>query len=130
MPFSGGRASPRAACQMTSVWSVGWSRVRWRDVTNAESRTLTDTFAPSRGRAAGARDALRERQQGALDHLPVVGVDIERVLVADRLRGVAAADDRRIDAASSLRQDRTLLAEAAHEQVIGQARQVADGRTP
>ena len=58
---------------------------------------------PDPGGAQPAGDAVGHRQQRPLDDLAVGRVDVERVLVADRLRRVAVVDRVGIDAARSRR---------------------------
>ena len=53
-------------------------------------------------------------------------VDVERVLVADRLRRVAVVDRVGVDAARPLDERRAVLAEPAHDDVRRQRREVAD----
>ena len=94
MPRMCGVASAMAVRQITWVWSVGSSSVRWRvTVSKCESRTLTLTVAALQaGRAEAPGDALGEGQQGALELLGIARVDGEGVLVADRLRLHPVAD--------------------------------------
>ena len=128
MPRQCGRASSSAARKITSVSSVGTGRVRWREVvTKALSRTFT---AIVRARTlAGAEppgDAVREGQQCPLEQLGARRVDIERVLVADRLGRFAVRHRGGVDASGAGRQDRTLAPEAPRQQVVRQRREVAD----
>ena len=58
-----------------------------------------DGPGPNPGRPEPAGDAFGHREQRPLDHLRVAGVDVERVLVTDRLGRVAVVDRIGIDPA-------------------------------
>ena len=80
------------------------------------SRILTVTVAgPDAGRAQPAGDAVGHREQRPLDDLRVGRVDVERVLVADRLRRIAVVDRIGVEAARPVDERRAVLAEPPHE---------------
>ena len=118
-PRTSGRARSSAARKIGSVRSVGSGSVRWRVIVrNDESRILTVTVAartPDCPKPPG--DAVGHGQQRPLDHLAVGRVDVERVLVPDRLRRVALADRVGVDPARAVDERRPVLAEAPLEQV-------------
>ncbi len=117
--------------KMTSVWSVGSARVRWRvmvtndGVAHLDGDRVAPGHRPARSRPATPSErarSVRSMTSGSR------GVDVEGVLVADRPGRLPTGHGGGIDAPRSLGEDRTLPTEAPCQQVVGKRRQVADGR--